>query len=358
MQSYGWQQFVSNGTMAGTSGLGKRLEAIEIKLTGNAAKAYDVYYRVHCQQFGWLGWAKNGESAGSAGYGYRLEAIQIQLVKKGGSAPGDTSNVFKDKNHVHSYDTVDSLRPTCTTAGYRVKVCQTCGERVREEIAPVGHCLCDKPFERVEPTCSTDGYEKYACQFCKEITTKTIPSTGKHNYVESGRDAQYIYYTCKGCGGTKTEYNEQVYTVDMGNGQTDTVTGYYDKEMAAEIFNMLNEYRAEKGLDQLQAGSDALQNAVDIRGYEIAKEFSHTRPNGERALLSFTGSTGCCAENIAKYQSSAEEVMNAWKNSSGHNANMLSPNVKKVSISVFVKCQTTSSGKKAYTYHFVQLFGW
>ena len=97
VQTYGWQKFVSNGTMAGTSGQSKRLEAIEIKLTGNAEKVYDVYYRVHCQHFGWLGWAKNGESAGSAGYGYRLEAIQIQLVKKGGSAPGSTSNAFQNK---------------------------------------------------------------------------------------------------------------------------------------------------------------------------------------------------------------------------------------------------------------------
>ena len=97
VQTYGWQKFVSNGTMAGTSGQSKRLEAIEIKLTGNAEKVYDVYYRVHCQHFGWLGWAKNGESAGTEGLSKRLEAIQIQLVKKGGSAPGSTSNAFQNK---------------------------------------------------------------------------------------------------------------------------------------------------------------------------------------------------------------------------------------------------------------------
>lgn len=357
-------------------------------------------------------------------------------MKKDGSAPGDTSNVFKDKNHVHSYELKEEADSTCVKDGYKKYVCSTCGNIKQETQEALGHdysvelervsstcvengyilykcnrcestkkqirgkiehkfkvecvqeptCIqvgineytctvcgykyrdelhlkihdydINQPISKVNPTCETDGYVQYKCKLCGEIITNTLNNLGGHNYVESGRDAQYIYYTCKGCGGTKKEYNEQAYTVDMGNGQTDTVTGYYDKEMAAEIFNMLNEYRAEKGLDQLQAGSDALQNAVDIRGYEIAKEFSHTRPNGERALLSFTGSAGCCAENIAKYQSSAEEVMNAWKNSSGHNANMLSPHVKKVSISVFVKCQTTSSGKKAYTYHFVQLFGW
>ena len=84
--------------MAGTSGQSKRLEAIRIKLTGEMAKQYDIYYRVHSQEFGWLGWAKNGESAGTEGYSYRLEAIQIQLVKKGSSAPGSTSNKFHRYN--------------------------------------------------------------------------------------------------------------------------------------------------------------------------------------------------------------------------------------------------------------------
>ena len=94
VQDIGWQGWKANGQMAGTSGQSKRLEAIRIKLTGEMAKQYDIYYRVHSQEFGWLGWAKNGESAGTEGYSYRLEAIQIQLVKKGGSAPGSTSNCF------------------------------------------------------------------------------------------------------------------------------------------------------------------------------------------------------------------------------------------------------------------------
>ena len=94
VQDVGWQGWKANGQMAGTSGQSKRLEAIRIKLTDELAENYDIYYRVHAQEFGWLGWAKNGESAGTEGYSYRLEAIQIQLVKKGGSAPGSTSNCF------------------------------------------------------------------------------------------------------------------------------------------------------------------------------------------------------------------------------------------------------------------------
>lgn len=81
-QTYGWMDWVSNGAVAGTTGAAKRLEAIQIELTGEMADHYDVEYRVHCQTYGWLPWAKNGEVAGTTGLGKRLEAIEIRLVPK------------------------------------------------------------------------------------------------------------------------------------------------------------------------------------------------------------------------------------------------------------------------------------
>ena len=89
IQSYGWEKsFKKNDEMSGTSGEAKRLEAIEIKLDGEMAKHYDVYYRVHAQTYGWLGWARNGEQAGTAGFAKRLEGIEIKLVEKGTSVSG------------------------------------------------------------------------------------------------------------------------------------------------------------------------------------------------------------------------------------------------------------------------------
>ena len=55
VQTYGWQNDVKDGAMSGTQGQSKRLEAIQIQLTGELSKHYDVYYRVHCQTYGWLG---------------------------------------------------------------------------------------------------------------------------------------------------------------------------------------------------------------------------------------------------------------------------------------------------------------
>ena len=83
IQNIGWQDYKSNDAISGTTGRALRLEAIRIKLTGSDADKFDVVYRVHAQNYGWLGWAKNGQDAGTAGFGYRLEAIQIYVVPKG-----------------------------------------------------------------------------------------------------------------------------------------------------------------------------------------------------------------------------------------------------------------------------------
>ncbi|GHU37237.1 hypothetical protein FACS1894192_05680 [Bacilli bacterium] len=87
VQNIGWQAKASNGAMAGTTGQGKQVEAINISLTGELASFYDIYYRVHVQDKGWLAWTKNGGNAGSSGAAKRLEALQIQLVPKGAAGP-------------------------------------------------------------------------------------------------------------------------------------------------------------------------------------------------------------------------------------------------------------------------------
>ena len=95
VQSYGWQSWVYDGSLSGTSGQSKRLEAIQIKLTGTISNNYDVIYRVHAQSFGWLGWAKNGECAGTSGYSKRLEGIQIKAVAKNSVNTDESKAVFE-----------------------------------------------------------------------------------------------------------------------------------------------------------------------------------------------------------------------------------------------------------------------
>lgn len=85
VQTYGWQKQVTNGTMSGTSGQAKRLEGIEIAVSGN--QKLGIQYTTHCQTYGWLPWSSNGEMNGTEGEAKRLEGIQIVVVKRGMPAP-------------------------------------------------------------------------------------------------------------------------------------------------------------------------------------------------------------------------------------------------------------------------------
>ena len=94
----GWQGWKNSGEAAGTTGQSTTVQAMQVRLTGDMANKYDVYYRVHVSNIGWLGWAKNGASAGSVGYGYNAEAFEVALVAKGAAAPGSTATPFKENN--------------------------------------------------------------------------------------------------------------------------------------------------------------------------------------------------------------------------------------------------------------------
>lgn len=82
VQDAGWKS-AANGQYAGTVGQRKRLEAVSFSLSGAVSEKYDVWYRAHVSDYGWLGWAKNGERAGSLGFSKSIEAIDVVLLPKG-----------------------------------------------------------------------------------------------------------------------------------------------------------------------------------------------------------------------------------------------------------------------------------
>jgi uncharacterized protein YjdB len=87
MKDIGWSEWVSDGAIAGTEGQSRRIEAAEIKLTGDKKDNYDIYYRAHMKDIGWGDWVNNGATAGTTGQSRRVEAVEIRIVPKGGAAP-------------------------------------------------------------------------------------------------------------------------------------------------------------------------------------------------------------------------------------------------------------------------------
>ena len=80
---------IGNGTWFGTDG--KRIEAVRFWLTGDMANAFDIMYRVYVQGQGWLfNPAYNGNWAGSSGLCKKIEGIQIGIYPKGTTSFGWT----------------------------------------------------------------------------------------------------------------------------------------------------------------------------------------------------------------------------------------------------------------------------
>ncbi len=81
VQNIGWQPFVCNGRVAGTTGQSLRMEAIQIVLF-NAHHRFAVCYQAHVQNIGWQPFVCNGRVAGTTGQSLRMEAIRIILVRR------------------------------------------------------------------------------------------------------------------------------------------------------------------------------------------------------------------------------------------------------------------------------------
>ena len=98
-----WQDIVKNGDISGSVGKAKTLGAIKISLSGESSDKYRVYYRVHVTNLGWLGWTANGEMAGTKGYGYKIEAIQIKILSIEDKNIPVIGNAYKEKDTTLSY---------------------------------------------------------------------------------------------------------------------------------------------------------------------------------------------------------------------------------------------------------------
>ena len=82
VQDVGWTAWQDGNTRLGTTGRSLQLEAVEFTLTDQLATRYDIEYRVHVQNIGWMPWIKNGALAGTTGQSLQIEAIQIRLSEK------------------------------------------------------------------------------------------------------------------------------------------------------------------------------------------------------------------------------------------------------------------------------------
>ena len=136
-----------------------------------------------------------------------------------------------------------------------------------------------------------------------------------------------------------------------GKSTVDEYGGYWDYDLSNATFDAINDLREENGLPRL-AYSLKVQEWADIRSRELwivderDGSISHTRPNGTPFA---TVGTGCNTENalITIISATAQDNLNQWYASQGHQENMLNTRSKTAAVSIYVQ------GEKVYA---LQLF--
>lgn len=112
-----------------------------------------------------------------------------------------------------------------------------------------------------------------------------------------------------------------------------------EKGIAEELTKLINNYRIENGLEPLADGAGLLQQVADIRAEECSyyMDSYHSRPLagdasafnvGENIANIYGISMGSTNEELAKI------LFEGWKNSSGHNANMLNETYQQGAIGI------------------------
>ena len=159
-----------------------------------------------------------------------------------------------------------------------------------------------------------------AAQAAAVPQTATVPS-----HFETARQQLLAQYGITKPGSSSNNNGNN--SNNSGNGSNSTGgTNTGTSSAAQAVLAEVNAARAQNGLSALTLDAN-MNRAAAVRATELAQSFSHTRPNGSRGLTALNEagvSYRTAGENIASGQQSAQAVVSAWMNSSGHRANILS----------------------------------
>lgn len=102
-----------------------------------------------------------------------------------------------------------------------------------------------------------------------------------------------------------------------------------------ETLRLINAYRSSRGLTPLSPHPFLKQLARQHSEQQARRNrMSHDGYRQRAAQAKRAGLTARCAENIGYRQRDARQLFNRWKNSSGHNVNLLRPNLRYAGVSV------------------------
>lgn len=139
-------------------------------------------------------------------------------------------------------------------------------------------------------------------------------------------------------GSTGNETNQGSNEDDIEE-DTQETTDRGETTQAQEVLKLVNQERSKQGLKALTLNTK-LTSVANMKAKDMAVNnyFSHQSPtygSPFQMLQQYGVSYSSAGENIASGQTSAQEVMNSWLNSSGHRANILNSNYTQLGVGYY-----------------------
>jgi uncharacterized protein YkwD len=106
-------------------------------------------------------------------------------------------------------------------------------------------------------------------------------------------------------------------------------------DFGAQTLTLINSYRVSRGLGPLSSHGTLEALARQHSQYQAGRNrVSHDGYRQRSAQAKAAGLTARCAENVGHKHRNAQHLFSRWRNSPGHNTNMLRPSLRYAGVSV------------------------
>lgn len=163
----------------------------------------------------------------------------------------------------------------------------------------------------------------------KNTTTSKNNTSSNKNNASSNKNNTSTNKNNTSTNKNNTSTNKNNTTTNKNNNSSNSSGSY---QSAKGLLSLVNSTRKSAGVGNV-SWSSSLESAAKTRAKELAKSYSHTRPNGSAF---YTVNSNVYAENIANGYGSANSVHNAWIGSSGHYKNITNSSYKTMGAACYV----------------------
>ncbi|PIO45671.1 CAP domain-containing protein [Phyllobacterium zundukense] len=106
-------------------------------------------------------------------------------------------------------------------------------------------------------------------------------------------------------------------------------------DFGPQTLTLINSYRASRGLSALASHGTLKALARQHNRYQAARNtINHDGFRQRSAQAKAAGLSGICTENVGVRYKNAQHLFSGWRNSAGHNTNLLRPNMRYAGVSV------------------------